>query len=91
MEDVVNFQYSKVSSLKEKADKREEELEVARKKAEHDKKIHRIVTEKVEFKRNRVFKRQNSYTPLMQEFGDIDDQDAVKNNIAKVRMSINAS
>ena len=73
MEDVVNFQYSKIASLKEKADRREEELEVARKKAEHDKKVARIINEKVDFKKQRVFKRQNSYVPILEDFGDIDD------------------
>ena len=57
IEDIVNQEFNKISSLKEKADRREEELEVARKKAEHDKKIHKVITEKVEFKKSRAFKR----------------------------------
>ena len=57
MENVVNKAYNKISSLKEKADKREEELEAARKKAEHDKKISKITNDKLEFKKNKAFKR----------------------------------
>ena len=90
MEEVVNMQYAKISSLREKADKREEELEYARKKAEHDKKIAKIVLDKVEFKKHKAFQRKNSYVPHLEDFGDIDDQDAVKKNVGKVRRSIDA-
>jgi len=66
-------------------------LETARKKAEHDKKVAKIANDKMEFKRHKAFRRQNSYMPLMEDFGDIDDQDAVKKNVVRVRMSIDAA
>ena len=38
-EEMVNIQYQKVASLKEEADLKEHELEVARVKQEHNKKL----------------------------------------------------
>ena len=74
-EQLVNIQYQKVSSLKEQADLKEQDLELARVKLEHNKKVKRLVREKVDFKKHKGFRRQNSYVPQLDEFGDIDDAD----------------
>lgn len=55
---------------------------------EHNKKVRKIINEKVEFKKARGFKRQNSYVAQLDEFGDIDDSDALKYNITKIRRSL---
>jgi len=88
-EDLVNFNYQKIASLKEEADRKEHDLELERIRSEHNRKVRKIITEKVEFPKSRAFKRQNSYEPQLEEFGDIDDSDALKRNIAKIRRSIN--
>jgi len=51
--------------------------------------VKKIIGEKIDFPKSRAFKRQNSYEPQLEEFGDIDDSDALKRNIAKIRRSIN--
>ena len=50
-EELVNTQYQKVSSLKEQADAKEHDLELERIKNEHNKKVKRLVREKVDFKK----------------------------------------
>ena len=47
-----------------------------------------MVQAKIEFKKVRGFKRQNSYIPQLDEFGDIDDADNLKENMVKMRRSI---
>ena len=61
--------------MKEQADLKEQDLELARVKLEHNKKVKRLVREKVDFKKHKGFRRQNSYVPQLDEFGDIDDAD----------------
>lgn len=74
-ENLVNVQFSKINHLKIEADNKEKELEASRLKAEHDKKVSRTIQNKLEYKKNNAFKRQNSYMPMLDEFGDIDDAD----------------
>ena len=59
-EELVNIQYQKVASLKEQADQKEHELELERIKNEHNKKVKRLVRNKIDFKKNKGFRRQNS-------------------------------
>ena len=87
-EDLVNINYQKIASLKEEADRKEHELELERIRTEHNRKVKKIINEKVDFPKSRAFKRQNSYDPLLEEFGDIDDADALKRNMGKMRRSI---
>ena len=87
-EQLVNIQYQKVASLKEQADQKEHELELERIKNEHNKKVKRMVRNKIEFKKAKGFRRQNSYLPELDEFGDIDDADNLKVNITKMRRSL---
>jgi len=56
-EELLNVQYQKVSSLKEQADQKEHNLELERIKNEHNKKVKKMVREKVEFKKQKVFRR----------------------------------
>lgn len=49
--------------------------------------MHLLATSRVEFKREKAFKRQNSYVPILEDFGDIDDVDNLKTETAKVRRS----
>ena len=46
-------------------------------KDEHNKKIKRLAMQPVDFKTIRVMKRQNSFLPQLDEFGDIDDLDVL--------------
>ena len=39
-----------------------------------------LITTKIEFRKSKGFKRQNSYLPQLDEFGDIDDADQLKTN-----------
>ena len=48
--------------------------------AEHNKKVHMLITTRIDLKKEKGFKRQNSYTPNLEEFGDIDDADQLKRN-----------
>ena len=63
-------------------------MELERIRNEHNKKVKRLIKEKVEFKKARGFKRQNSYIPQLDEFGDIDDADQLKRNFGKIRRSL---
>ena len=63
---------------------------MARRLNEHNKKTHKLITEKVEFKKQRAFNRKNSYMPQLEEFGDIDDADAFRKNVGKMRRSFDA-
>ena len=87
-EDLINLQFAKISNLKVEADNKEKDLETARLKAEHEKKVSKTIRQKIEFKKQKVFKRQNSYNPQLDEFGDIDDNDACKIGLKKLRLSI---
>ena len=87
-EELVNVQYHKVASLKEEADKKEHQLELDRIKREHNRKTKRMIRSKIEFKKAKGFRRQNSYIPQLEEFGDIDDADNLKINLVKMRRSI---
>lgn len=87
-EDLVNLNYQKISNLKEEADRKEHELELERIRTEHNRKVRRIIGEKVDFNKHRAFKRQNSYVPELEEFGDIADDDELKRNIKKMRRSV---
>ena len=62
-EELVNLQFAKINNLKVEADNKEKQLEAARLKAEHDKKVSRTIGSKIEYKKNKAFKRQNSYIP----------------------------
>ena len=42
----------------------------------------------IEYKKNKAFKRQNSYLPQLDEFGDIDDNDQIKQGMRHLRLSI---
>ena len=70
------------------ADEKEHALELERIRNEHNKKVKKLVNEKVEFKRKKGFKRQNSYMGQLDEFGDIDDADALKDRFGRMRRSI---
>lgn len=87
MRDVVNNTYNKMGGMKKNADELEQELETERKQAEHLKKVHVMCTNRIEFTKKKVFKRQNSYAPILDDFGDIDDADRVKHETARVRRS----
>lgn len=86
-ENMVNVQYQKIIYLKKQADEKEQQLELARRLNDHNKKTKKLITEKVEFKKAKAFGRQNSYTPQLEEFGDIDDADAFRKNMGKMRRS----
>ena len=86
-EDLINVEYNKVATLKELADQKEHQLELERIRNVHNKKVKQIIRDKVEFKKQKGFKRQNSYLPADDEFGDIDDADAMKRNFGKMRRS----
>jgi len=57
MTDVVNHQYEKIGGLKKSADEQEKELESERKAAEHARKVNILITKRVEFKKEKAFKR----------------------------------
>ena len=63
LEELVNGEYLKIVSLKERADKKEHELELARILKEHNGKVRDMVINKIDFKKAKGFKRQNSYIP----------------------------
>ena len=46
-----------------------------------------MVTKKLDFDKPKVFKRQNSYVPILDDFGDLDDVDCMKREIGKTRVS----
>ena len=50
-EELVNLQYSKISSLKEEAARKEHELELERISKEHEVKVKRLAREKVDFRK----------------------------------------
>ena len=88
VEELVDSEFKKIAYLKEQADIKERELEKARIRAEHNKKVKKLINDKVDFKKVKVFKRQNSYEPQNEEFGDIDDVDAIKANFNRIRRSL---
>jgi len=47
----------KIGGLKKSADEQERELEAERKQAEHERKVHLLATTRVEFKKDKAFKR----------------------------------
>ena len=63
-------------------------MEAERIRREHDRKVRRLIREKVEFKKSKGFKRQNSYLPQMEEFGDMDDADMLKKGAVAMRRSL---
>lgn len=89
--ELVNDEYSKVASLKDMADQKEKDLEKERILREHDRKVKKLIREKVEFKKVKGFKRQNSYLPEMEEFGDMDDAEVLKKNLMSIRRSFDPS
>ena len=44
----------------------------------------------MDFKKFKAFRRQNSYIPQLDEFGDLDDADNLKDNLTSMRRSIDA-
>ena len=46
------------------------------------------MTTTIEVKPERAMKRQNSYCPQLEEFGDLDDLDGLKRNFARIRRSV---
>ena len=62
-ESMINVQYQKIVYLKKQADEKEQQLELARRLNEHNKKTKKLITEKMEFKKSKAFGRQNSYMP----------------------------
>ena len=50
--------------------------------------MKKLIGDKVDFKKVKVFKRQNSYDAQNEEFGDIDDADAIKVNFNRIRRSL---
>ena len=46
------------------------------------------MNDRVEFRKSKGFKRQNSYLAQLEEFGDIDDTDALKRQLGKIRRSV---
>ena len=62
-EELVNTQHHKIASLKEEAEKKEHDLELELIKNDHNKKVKKLINDKVEFKKQKGFKRQNSYLP----------------------------
>ena len=46
-------------------------------KDEHNKKIKRLAMQPIDFKAHKVMKRQNSFLPQLDDFGDIDDLDVL--------------
>lgn len=62
-EDLVNVQYDRISSLKEEAARKEHELELERIRKEHEAKVKRLANERVDFRKQKGFKRSNSYKP----------------------------
>ena len=48
---MVNLQYQKIVHLKKQADEKEQQLELARRLNEHNKKTKKMITEKIEFKK----------------------------------------
>ena len=56
-EDLVNINYQKIADLKEEADRKEHELELERIRTEHNRKVKKIINEKVEFPKAKAFKR----------------------------------
>lgn len=44
---------------------------------QHEQKVNKIVNHKLDFKKPKAFKRQNSFKPMLEPFGDIDDHDQV--------------
>ena len=63
-------------------------MEDERARHEHDQRVKALASTAVEFKAERVMKRRNSYVPQLDEFGDIDDIDALKSHFARIRRSI---
>ena len=49
-----------------------------------------MVLSKMDFKKFKAFRRQNSYIPQLDEFGDLDDADNLKDNLTSMRRSIDA-
>ena len=86
--DLVNQQFTMITSLKEAADNKEHQLEMDRIKNEHNKKIAKLSNDPFDFKKAKAFKRQNSYMPQLDEFGDIDDADVLKKHQMRCRRSI---
>ena len=56
-EDLVNIQYMKIVSLKEAADQKEHQLELKRVRDEHNRKVRKLVREKIDFPKKKGFKR----------------------------------
>ena len=56
-EELVNTEYQRVATLKEMADKKEHELELARILKEHNRKVKRMVINKIDFKKAKGFRR----------------------------------
>ena len=69
--------YGKTLGLKEELALKEVKLADAKKVEAQNGRIGLMIRNKVEFDRRKCFKRQNSYTMLIADFGDMDDFDKI--------------
>jgi hypothetical protein len=84
---LINQQYQKISGLLADTEGKTKTLEMERKKQEHLKRVHVIVSDKLDFKREKAFKRQNSYTPLLDDFVEYDERNEIKDKLDDLRRS----
>lgn len=87
VQNVVTHQYKKIGGLKSKNEEKQAELEAAKKKNEHIKKINIMCNQRIEFKKDKALKRQNSHTPILDEFGEFEDQVTLQREMEPIRRS----
>lgn len=67
---------------------KEAKLADAKKMEAQNNKISYLINNKLDFGKTKSFKRQNSYAPMLEDFGDMDDFDNIATNVKQMRTSL---
>lgn len=74
---MVEDMYSKTLGQKVLLAEKEAKLADAKKIDAQNAKISGLINNKIQFGNQKSFKRQNSYAPMLDDFGDMDDFDRI--------------
>jgi len=75
--EIIEDLYSKTLGLKQALAEKEAKLADAKKIEAQNAKISLLIKNKFDVDKKKLFKRQNSYTMLLADFGDMDDFDKI--------------
>ena len=86
--DMVEDMYGKTLGLKTLLAEKEAKLADAKKIEAQNLKISHLINNKLDFGKQKSFKRQNSYAPMLDDFGDMDDFDTIQTKVKQMRTSL---